>query len=78
VHVVVSSGVPNDCRQAYSPKCAEEEFSEVRGSKHPHPGVALGHRGGAMRGGVANWQHFSYSRGVDLLRAVATCNVWTS
>ena len=34
----------------YSPKCVEEEFSEVRGSNLPCPGGALRHRDGATRG----------------------------
>ena len=36
--------------EAYSPECVEDEFHEVHSSNLPHPGWALGHRGGSIQG----------------------------
>ncbi len=66
------------CPKPYSPECVEkkEEFSEVRGSKLPHSGRALAHRGGAVRGfwcqSAPRWPHSwrgIVASGCDLLRA---------
>jgi hypothetical protein len=70
----------------YSPKCLEsriperplDEFSEVRDSKLPRPDRGLGDRDGATGVSAHNRRHASHTRGVDLLRAVATCYFSTS
>jgi hypothetical protein len=62
----------------YSLECVEEEFYEVRGSKLPRLGVPLRHRGGAMRGLLPIGDIPCRIRGVDLLRAVASRNAWSS
>jgi hypothetical protein len=66
------------CSSPYSPECVEEEFSEVRGSKLPRPDRGFGDRDAATWVSAHNRRHASHTRGVDLLRAVATCYFSTS
>ena len=67
---------PSSC--PYSPKCVEYEFSEVRSYKLRRSEGALAYRGGAVRYYGANCHRAGRIRGLDSLRAVATCYVRTS